>query len=63
MCLGTSAVGCQNRIINFNTVQIRILFILSAEAEVLNRRYIHGELTHAEHTAALLAWAGLSVTK
>ena len=35
-------------------------FILSAEAEALNQRYIHGELTHAEHTAALLALAGLS---
>ena len=33
-------------------------FILKQEAEALNRRYINGELTSAEHTAALLALAG-----
>ena len=34
-------------------------FPLSAEAEALNRRYLNGEITGAEHTAALLALAGL----
>ncbi|NMP24107.1 antitoxin VbhA family protein [Sulfobacillus sp. DSM 109850] len=36
-------------------------FILNQEAEALNRRYINGELTSVEHTAALLALAGLPV--
>lgn len=34
-------------------------FKLSAEAEALNRRYINGEITSAEHTVALLALAVL----
>lgn len=34
-------------------------FKLSADAEALNRRYLNGEITDAEHTAALLALAGL----
>ena len=34
-------------------------FKLSVEAEALNRRYINGEITSAEHTMALLALAGL----
>ena len=34
-------------------------FLLSAEAEALNQRYQNGEITGTEHTAALLARAGL----
>jgi hypothetical protein len=34
-------------------------FHLSPEAEALNRGYMNGEMTGAEHTAALLALAGL----
>ncbi|MDA8192368.1 MAG: antitoxin VbhA family protein [Thermaerobacter sp.] len=36
-------------------------FILNEEAEALNQRYINGEMTNAEHTAALLTLAGLPV--
>ncbi len=34
-------------------------FHLNQEAEVLNQRYVSGEITDGEHTAALLALAGL----
>ena len=37
--------------------------VLGEQAEAFNQRYINGELTSAEHTAALWALAGLSVKK